>query len=209
MINNSKWLNKIRNLGPGLLCAGAAILALGFLTLGAIVMHGSGQQLSPKGAVFANQLIDMYVAALGEWSRPVIGIAAFTTMFSTTLTVTDAFPRVLQRSTELVFKSKLKQDNNDWIYWCWMAVIVFGGLFVIGFLLENMTFMVDIATTLSFVTAPILAYINYRVVTDKSMPEESQPGVVLRVLSWTGIIFLGGFSLFFLFWRFGSMINIG
>jgi Mn2+/Fe2+ NRAMP family transporter len=52
---------------------GTAVLALGFLTLGALVMHGTGEQLSPQGAVFANQLIDIYVRTLGEWSRPIRG----------------------------------------------------------------------------------------------------------------------------------------
>jgi Mn2+/Fe2+ NRAMP family transporter len=187
---------------------GTAFLALGFLSLGAIIMHGSGQQLSPKGAVFANQLIDMYVLSLGEWSRIVIGIAAFTTMFSTTLTVTDAFPRVLQRSTELIFHLK-NINNKDHFYWIWMGVVVIGGIILIGFLVESMTLLVDIATTLSFLTAPFLAYINYRVVTDHSMPESGRPKIVLRIMSWVGIIFLGGFGIFFIFWRFGSFLNFG
>lgn len=36
---------------------GTALLALGFLTLGALVMHGTGEQLSTQGAIFANQII--------------------------------------------------------------------------------------------------------------------------------------------------------
>jgi Mn2+/Fe2+ NRAMP family transporter len=192
---------------------GTAVLALGFLTLGALVMHGTGEQLSPQGAVFANQLIDIYVRTLGEWSRPIIGIAAFTTMFSTTLTVTDAFPRVLQRSTEIVFKmpdSNSSSNNlkSDVIYWSWMSIIVIGGLIVIGFMVNKMTFLVDIATTLSFLTAPLLAFINYRVVTGPTMPDRAKPGKILRILSWIGIIFLGGFSIFFLMWKFGSSILI-
>ncbi|MEE9190246.1 MAG: divalent metal cation transporter, partial [Candidatus Neomarinimicrobiota bacterium] len=51
---------------------GTALLALGFLTLGALVMHGTGEQLAPDGAGFANQIIDIYVRTLGEWSRPII-----------------------------------------------------------------------------------------------------------------------------------------
>ncbi len=184
---------------------GTALLALGFLTLGALVMHGTGEQLSPQGATFANQIIDIYVQTLGEWSRPIIGIAAFTTMFSTTLTVTDAFPRVLQRSTEIIFK--ITDTNNvkaEVFYWGWMCIIVIGGLIVIGFMMQRMTFLVDIATTLSFLTAPVLAFINYRVVTGPTMPDWAKPGKILRTLSWIGIIFLGGFSIFFLAWKFAS-----
>ena len=48
------------------------------------------------------------------------------------------------------------------------------------------------------------AYINYKVVTGSTMPIEYQPKRWLRILSWVGIIFLGGFSLLFLVWRFGQ-----
>lgn len=185
---------------------GTAFLALGFLTLGAMVMYGSGAHFSPTGAGFARQLIDMYVNALGEWSRPVIGLAAFTTMFSTTLTVTDAFPRVLRKSTEIIFKKHLENKNTNYLYWFGMLVVVSGSLIVIAFLLNDMTLLVDLATTLSFLTAPILAYINYKVVTRNSMPIEFRPKRWLRILSWIGIIFLSGFSLLFLTWRFGEGI---
>jgi Mn2+/Fe2+ NRAMP family transporter len=98
--------------------------------------------------------------------------------------------------------------KSDVIYWSWMSIIVIGGLIVIGFMVNKMTFLVDIATTLSFLTAPLLAFINYRVVTGSTMPDQAKPGKILRILSWIGIIFLGGFSIFFLMWKFGSSILI-
>ena len=185
---------------------GTALLALGFLTLGAMVMYGSGAHFSKSGAGFAGQLIDMYTQALGEWSRPIIGLAAFTTMFSTTLTVTDAFPRVLRKSTEIIFQKYFNNKNTSYLYWIGMAIVASGGLIIIAFLLDDMTLLVDLATTLSFLTAPILAYINYKVVTGKTMPTEFQPKQWLRILSWIGIFFLAGFSLLFLVWRFGEGI---
>jgi hypothetical protein len=39
------------------------------------------------------------------------------------------------------------------------------------------------------------------VVTDKHMPVEAKPSGFLRVLAWTGIIFLALFSLFYIGWR--------
>jgi len=185
---------------------GTALLALGFLTLGALVMYGTGEQFATTGAGFAKQLIDMYVHALGEWSRPIIGIAALTTMFSTTLTVTDAFPRVLRRSAEIMFKKNDSESSTSHYYWIGMAIVLSGSLIIIGFLLQEMTLLVDLATTLSFLTAPILAYINYKVVTGHTMPVEYQPQKWLRILSWIGIIFLSGFSILFLVWRFGKGI---
>ena len=65
-----------------------------------------------------------------------------------------------------------------------------------------MTFMVDLATTLSFLTAPILAVFNYKVVTGKHMPLEAVPPKWLKILSWAGFVFLTGFSLIFLYFKF-------
>lgn len=181
---------------------GTGFLALGFLTLGALVMFGTGESFASSGGKFANQLISLYSTTLGSWSRPVILIAAFTTMFSTTLTVTDAYPRVLSRSTALLMGKKPDHLRSTRYYWIWMGLVVLGALFILGLFTSTMTILVDIATTLSFVTAPVFAIMNYRVLTGSDVPAESQPDRILKIWSWIGIIFLSGFTLGFLYWRF-------
>jgi hypothetical protein len=57
---------------------------------------------------------------------------------------------------------------------------------------------------LSFLAAPVFAAINYRIVTADFMPSGDRPGAVMRCLSRAGILFLSGFSLFFLFSRFAG-----
>ena len=155
---------------------GTTFLALGFLLLGALVMHGSGEELSDKGAVFAGQLIKMYTNSIGSWAKWVISIAAVTTMFSTTITCMDAYPRVLQPTSEIIFP-KLKKIGlkSSIISISWIVILVTGTLILLGYFSKSMRFMVDLATTLSFVTAPILAFMNYKVVTDKHMPENGRP----------------------------------
>jgi len=61
--------------------------------------------------------------------------------------------------------------------------------------------MIDLATTLSFLTAPILAYINYRLVTAQHMPDDCKPSTWMRWLSWSGIIFLTAFALVYVYWQ--------
>ena len=75
---------------------GTGLLAICFLLLGALVMYGSGESFEAGGAAFAGQLIGMYQQALGDWAFPIVAIAALTTMFSTTLTLLDAFPALLE-----------------------------------------------------------------------------------------------------------------
>lgn len=181
---------------------GTAILALGFLTLGGLIMYGTGETFSPSGGKFAGQFINLYTRTLGIWSYPIVAIAALTTMFSTTLTVTDAFPRVLRRSTEIIFPNRFTGQANQHLYWIWMLIVLSGSLIIIGLFMNGMTVLVDLATTLAFITAPILAYINYRAVTGPWMPAGSRPGTRLLWLNAVSMVFLSGFALFFLVWRF-------
>lgn len=181
---------------------GTALIALVFLALGALVMYGSGEQFSRSGSVFASQLINLYTRTLGPWSRPVILVAAFTTMFSTTLTCTDAFPRVLSRLTGIVFPARFESGQKPrWLYWVWMAVVIGGAMLLLTVLKGGLTFMVDVATTLSFLTAPVLGYLNLRVVTSPHMPAESQPGKGLRWLAYSGIVFGLALAVVYVVWR--------
>lgn len=179
---------------------GAAVLALGFLGLGALVMYGSGEEYASSGTVFSSQLIGLYTDSLGDWSYSVIVICAFTAMFSTTLTVTDAYPRVSRRMLESLVEGSFNTKDDLTLYRWLLVLIPLVSLGVLYFLGDSFTLMVDIATTLSFLTAPVLAYINYRLVTADHMPEDYQPNIWMKWLSWSGMVFLTGFALLYLYW---------
>jgi len=67
---------------------------------------------------------------------------------------------------------------------------------------DNLKELVDFATVLSFLIAPVIAIFNFRLVTGKYLAKESQPSMLLKLLSFAGIIFLSGFALVFLITRF-------
>jgi Mn2+/Fe2+ NRAMP family transporter len=70
------------------------VTAMFFVILGAYTMYGSGDgMLAGSGVSFAQKLIKLYTAAMGGWAAWVIIPAAFSAMFSTTLTCLDAYPR--------------------------------------------------------------------------------------------------------------------
>ena len=168
------------------------LLALCFLGLGALVMFGSGSQFSNQGGEFAQQLIELYTSNLGQAAYGIIGIAAFTTMLSTTLTTLDASPRAMSKTIQLLFS---KEKNY---YLPWMIILTFGTAAIFLFLLSEMGQLVQIATVLSFMTAPLYSFLNYRLVISKAMPKEHQPKKGLRILSVVGILFLTGFTIFYL-----------
>ena len=172
-----------------------ATLFLGvcFVMLGALVMYQSGESFSNKGNIFASQLIHLYTKNLGEFSFMFIVIAAFTTMFSTTLTTLDASPRAMEKTSNLLFNKKIKLN-----YWFWILLLAAGTFIILKYFLADMGFLVKIATVLSFLTAPFYAILNYLLITGKHTPKKNQPKLPLRILSITGIVFLIGFSLWFL-----------
>jgi len=181
---------------------GTVILALGFLSLGALFMYGTGENFSGSAVGFAGQLINLFTESIGSWAYVIIAVAALTTMFSTTLTCVDAYSRVLPYTTRLIFYDK--QDKNQ-IYnsvLFWMLILITGTAIILLFFLKNMKSMVDLATTISFVTAPALAILNYLVVTGKDIPAEAKPKKWLKIYAWISIVFLSAFSLFYLYWRF-------
>ena len=182
---------------------GTAILALGFLSLGALVMYGSGKELSSGGVAFAGQLISMYTRSIGNWAFWIISIAALMTMFSTTITVLDAYSRVLPP----ILRNLLPDTGNSKINGklqnsFWYVLLIIGASLILAFAAKSMVHMVTMATTLSFLTAPVLAWLNYKVVTDSHMPEKDRPGMFLRVLSWIGIAFFTVFSFVYLYWKY-------
>ena len=182
---------------------GTATLALGFLTLGALVMSGTGEELSSSGVVFAGQLINMYTDDIGSWSYWIISMAALTTMLSTTITVLDAYSRVMNPIAKyLVPGIWNKVENKEKLRWFWYVILILGASAIIAFAAKSMVHMVTMATTLSFLMAPIFAWLNYRVVTDSHMPAESRPGKFMRVLSRVGIVFFTVISIVYVYWRF-------
>ena len=181
---------------------GAALLALGFLGLGALVMYGSGDTFAGSGAAFSGQLINLFTESLGNWSYLVITIAAFTTMFSTTLTVTDAYPRVSRQIIKVIAPNLLADRNDLSVYRFLLVGISLFSVGVLYFLGDHFTLLIDLATTLSFLAAPLLAYINYRLVTADHVPDRYRPKPWLHWLSWGGMIFLTAFALLYLYWQF-------
>ena len=171
---------------------GTFILGICFLSLGALVMFGSSVGFSDVGSIFAGQFIELYTSTLGESVYPIIVIAAFTTMFSTTLTTLDASPRSMYKSSQLLFPKTNLLD-----YKFWLIVLSIGTICIFSFLLDEMGTLVQIATVLSFITAPFYAYLNLKLVTSNLMPSKHKPSKTLINFSYVGLAFLTLFALVF------------
>ena len=172
---------------------GTALLGVCFIALGYFVMYGSNNSFSDSAGAFSNQLIEMYTSSLGQWSYYLIGIAALSTMLSTTITTLDASPRAMSETINLLTNKK-----NNLGYLLWLTILAIGTIIIFFAFSSKMGLLIKIATILSFLTAPFYAIINYMLITSNQTPLKNRPSLKLRVLSILGIIYLLGFSVFFL-----------
>jgi len=172
---------------------GTIILGISFVLLGYFVMNGSNLNFSSSATTFATQLIEMYTSTFGSWSYIIIGLATFTTMFSTTITTLDASPRAMHKATELISNKKIK---NGYIYWLFFLVI--GTITIFFNFNSEMGTLVKVATIVSFITAPFYAIINYILISSSHTPKKYRPSTFMHILSTIGIFFLLGFGIWYL-----------
>ena len=185
------------------------ILALCFLILGTVVMYQAGEVPAKGGVGMAKQILSLFTESLGAWSYPVVGASALAVMFSTTLTVLDAFPRVLvvllDRFKTSEEEAEVARDlSREPRYWMFFGLLVVGALVVLFFFMKSFKQMVDFATTLSFITTPVLAYFNHRAMFSADVPVELQPKKFMWIFSVVCQLLLSGFTVFYLWNRFGG-----
>ncbi len=178
---------------------GTGVLAFAFILLGSSVMYGAGQEFSSAGPAFSVQLVELYSSTLGEWMRPIVLVAVFATMFSTSLTVIDGYPRALDRCLRNILDKDASPTDASVgrSYWLAIAFLAVTTLAVVGVFLGSLTSMVDFATIFTFITAPVLGYLNLRAVTSSDVAPEHRPGKGLLGLAYVGLVLLGGTAIIY------------
>ena len=191
------------NLGFGL----CVLLAICFVLLGNVVMFQEGVVPAQGGVGMAKQILSLFTETLGAWSYPIVGLCAFAVMFSTTLTVLDAFSRVLALLLERFKGAEAPGEAardlaKEPVYWGAFSVLVLGSLVMLYMFLKSLAQMVDLATTLSFVTTPVLAFFNHRAMHADEVEEAYRPSKAMSLFSLICVLGLTLFALFYLWHRF-------
>jgi Mn2+/Fe2+ NRAMP family transporter len=163
------------------------LLAVLFLALGALVFFGSGEPLATGGIAFSKQLVALYTETIGEWSRWLILGAAFATMFSTSLTCIDGYPRSLAAACTLVVPSQ--KDRLQALQHLWLLLCCVGAALIVSLCVANLLTLLSFAAIISFLTSPILAAINWMVMRGENVPPQYRPGLFLNILSAAGLCF--------------------
>jgi len=186
------------------------LLAVAFVLLGTGVMFGRGIAFEDSAGGFAAQVVEMYTDTLGTWSGPVIGVAALLVMLSTTVAVMDGFPRVVA-ALVAQFRIGEKGDRDDRggvegdrsVYRLAFLALAAGTLAILLFGMSSFKALVDLATTLSFLTAPVLSWFNHRAVFGSEVPVAARPGRGMWWWSAVAITLQGAFAVWYLSVVFG------
>ena len=172
-----------------------AILAIFFMIIGWFTLYGTNTELSNNAVVFADQLVQLFTINIGSWAYILIAIAAFATMFSTCITAHDALSRVSVDILSLLFPKKEVIINKGFAIGVLLLAVI--NFMVISTFSANMGILVAMATFVSFVTAPIIGYMNLKNVMSHEIPELDRPNRNLQILTYLGIIFLTLFSIYY------------
>ena len=181
------------------------VTAIFFVTLGAITMYGTGEEmLSGSGVFFAQNLIRLYTNSIGAWSKWIIIPAAFAAMFSTTITCLDAYPRSISAIQGLLKgtdKGHMESSSERNRFRNWMILHIFASLLALlmaksgGIGVKDFVFG---AMTGSFLSAPIFAWMAMDTINCNLVPLEHRYGTFLKSICWIGLIFLTVFSFLFI-----------
>lgn len=175
------------------------ILACLFLALGALTLFETGAEIPQSGIQFSKQFIELYTSSIGAFAKPIIIIAAFFTMLSTTLTCLDGYPRSLATSFLLLKDASSTTNPVKKKHYSLMLVIyaLVASLILLLFV-KNLMSLLSFAATVAFLSSPILAWINLKVMTGSNVSPKHHPATWIKIISYIGIAFFTIISFLFI-----------
>ncbi len=173
-----------------------ALFAVFFLVIGWMTLYGTNTEISGNAIIFADQLVNLFTSNIGSWAYIFIAVSAFATMFSTCMTAHDAVARVSVDIVELLFLKDRAFPRKRYFTIGVIALAVINFIVISAFG-ANMGQLVALATFVSFVLAPVVGYMNLKNVMSSDLPESARPRRRLQLLTYTGIIFLSLFAVYY------------
>lgn len=174
------------------------VLAISFTIMGTAILFQTDRAVPASAGAFATELLSVFTAIIGNWSYPLIAAAAIAVMLSTVVALLDVVPRV---TASLIDRMRGRAEKAVTSYTALLAVQVVGVALILLLLLQSFATFINFATSTAFITAPALAYYNYRAVTAADVAAHYKPTNALLVWHWAGFAALSAFALAFVFER--------
>jgi len=172
------------------------VLALCFLTLGTAVLFDVGYEAPSNPGAFATELLSVFTSVIGEWSYPIIAVAALAVMWSTQIALMDVMPRLIDRLLGVLTGRPADAPSR---YSKFLIAQVVGVSLILLFLMKGFTAFLYFATSMGFIAAPAIAYYNYVAVTSADVAAEFRPGRRPIIWNWISVFVMVLFALAFLY----------
>lgn len=176
------------------------VLAFCFLLMGTVVLLGREVEMAGSSAAFAAQFVGIFTEVIGQWTELVVSVAAITVMLSTVLAVVDGFPRVYANVvTKLARGAGVVSEERLYRGFLWLQIITSGA--VLYALPRSFGAFIDFITALGFLTGPVVAFMNHRIMFCGEIPPDRQPPKWIRNWSVAGTTILAVIFPIYLYFR--------
>jgi Mn2+/Fe2+ NRAMP family transporter len=173
--------------------AATTVLALCFLLMGTALLFGRGVAVAESSVGFGAQLVGLFTNSVGAWIRPVIGAAALAVMFSTVITVVDGFPRLYANVVRRLLSARTGEIGEARLYVGFIVAQALAGSLMLWLFVTSFGTFIDFATTAGFIVAPVVAFLNHRVMLSAAVRADDRA---------IGIVALTIASVTYLYFRF-------
>lgn len=166
----------------------AIFTAVCFVILGTLVMYTARIPLAENSAAFSSQLFSLFTETLGQGAYVVIAITASTAMISTLLALLDLLPRISSAIVQRIAPEPVEKIGVSKVYLTFIAVeLVLVSLFLAYLYDDTFIRFMAMVTSMGFLVAPPVAFLNHKVMFGSWVPKEAQPKPYMRVWSWVTI----------------------
>ena len=172
------------------------VMALCFCIMGAGVMHAEDIAPLSDAPGFAGQLVNLYREALGPTAAALAAVAALSVMLTTVIAAIDAYARTLPAAIQ-VLRGAEQQSGTRTQYVLSTLALAGLSILVLFTAMGAFTSFLDFVTSATFVVAPLLALLNYLVVTRCELPTDARPSTAIKALSLTGTVVMGALAVMY------------
>ena len=129
-----------------------------------------------------------------------ISIAALAVMYSTVIAASDGFGRLIGA---FILRFRGPEQPGDVaelrarrvLYLIILPIIYIVAMLILLFFMKSFKTLIDFATTLAFLTTPVIALLIHRAMMSPDVPEDVKPGPYMRAYSRICIVVLMAFTL--------------
>jgi len=185
-------------------CSYTIVVLIGccFSLMGAYTLLDSLNDTNVSGVNFVQHLFSVLTRSFSPWVHVLIIIGANMVMLSSLPVVVDLLPRLGTTLLLNLYPERLSERNRSQIFLAFIFYELISVSLVLALLFRSFTAFIDLVTSLGFLAAPIIAWLNHKVIFSGELTPGQQPSSTLRYWNIAAIIILSLVSLAYLLLKF-------